>query len=188
VITVLIVLVLLAVLGVAAVVLAVALGARAIGRDATKDLALLPGLSPKVPPSWHGSHDPEARLWRRLRDAVRGVQASDAQYLGAGGTSAGIEHQAVRVEEQLIAVSRIARSLRPPVVAKLENEVATIERLCAEHISQQAGLSSPAAAAELWARPEVAAELDAMSERLDLIAMARQQPETDSQSGATDTD
>lgn len=161
--SVLVVLLLVVVLGAAAVVLAVAVGAMAVGRKAKKEMELVSGTPLPLPDNWHGSHDPEAKLYRRLLRAVRGVQTISASDPTGFGPATAIEQQALRVADQLVATTLITPAMRPRVVAQLESTVSQIEHLCTEVVTRQMGLTDPS----------VVRELDAVAERLDLIDQAR---------------
>ena len=64
-------------------VAAVAIVHRSQQRAITRDNQLMPGHPTRAPSSWAVSHDPEARLHRRLRDAMAALHAVDAMDSGA---------------------------------------------------------------------------------------------------------
>ncbi len=151
-----------AVVGIGAAV-AFVFGAATIGRKAKQDLRLVPGTPARVPDHWFGSHDREAVLYRRLLQAIRGVQTAAGDQPGTSDTVASLEQQALGIEAQLVGVTLIAPTLRTPVLEQLAVTVADVERICSEVVGREAG----------WSRPEVRRQLDDLAERLELIDRAR---------------
>lgn len=52
------------------------LATQRVKADQIRDAALIPGVPTNAPASWAGSHDPEARMHRRLRDALAALRAN----------------------------------------------------------------------------------------------------------------
>ncbi|HEX2577361.1 MAG TPA: hypothetical protein VHK88_13485 [Aquihabitans sp.] len=159
-----------AVIGLVVVVLVVALvvaGVAALRQRSTveREAQLAPGLSTGAPASWAGSHDPEARLHRRLRDALAALRANQA--FDDDGSMLDLrvqlEQEAVALDEQLVATAALPMRVRRDPLEKLTAAVETIEQAVAD----LAGASAETAAARL----RVA--LDDVGTRTDLVAQAR---------------
>jgi hypothetical protein len=138
-------------------------GAKVVERRAKQNMELVPGTPSRVPDNWFGSHDPEPKLYRRLLESVRGVQAMGSDQSGSSETIASMQRQARQIEGQLIGVTHIAARLRPPILEQLEQTVIQIEQIAAAIIGREAG----------WERFEIGQALDALTERLQLIDKAR---------------
>lgn len=138
-------------------------GAVAIGRNSKKSLELVPGTPSGAPAHWFGSHEPEAKLFRRLQEAVKGLHAMGQANPQALETVISVEHQAQRLEDQLVAASHIADRLKPQVIAQLDSAVAQIEEIAASVIGRESGMVNSG----------VKKELDALAERLDVLDRAR---------------
>lgn len=150
-------------------------GAQAVGRNAKKSMELVPGTPARAPANWFGSHEAEAKLFRRLQEAVLGVHAMGQEQPGSFDTVASIERQALRLEEQLLAASHIADRLKPGVIDQLESAVAQIEEIAAAVIGRDAGMLGSG----------VKQELDELAERLQLIDQARAQLDEGDQRGGS---
>jgi hypothetical protein len=126
---------------------------------------LLPGIATSAPASWAGSHDPEARLHRRLRDAMVALRANQAYDLD--GTlldlRVDLEQQAVALDEQLVATTALPVHLRGEPLARIVGAVESIEQAVAD----LAGSTT----AEIGTR--LAVVLDDVRMRTDLVAQAR---------------
>jgi hypothetical protein len=117
---------------------------------------VVPGTDTKAPAEWAGAHTPEARLHRRLRDAVAAVRANpameDAFRMDA---RVSLEQQALAVDERLIAVAALPERVRDEPLASVSAAVDAVE----------------AAVAALVAGPGPASGLDqAMAEVADRVA------------------
>ncbi|CAN5799118.1 hypothetical protein BH23ACT2_BH23ACT2_20140 [soil metagenome] len=126
---------------------------------------LLPGTSTSAPASWAGSHDPEARLHRRLRDAMVALRANQAFDLD--GTlldlRVDLEQNAVALDEQLVATAALPVHLRGEPLARIVGAVEAIEQAVAD----LAGSTT----AEIGTR--LTGVLDDVRVRTDLVAQAR---------------
>jgi hypothetical protein len=121
---------------------------------------VVPGTGTKAPAEWAGAHTPEARLHRRLRDAVAAVRANpameDAFMMDA---RVSLEQQALAVDERLMAVAALPESVRTEPLASVAAAVDAVE----------------AAVAALVSGPEAGRSLDqAMSEVADQVAQLEQ--------------
>jgi hypothetical protein len=121
---------------------------------------VVPGAASKAPAEWAGAHTPEARLHRRLRDAVAAVRANpateDAFMMDA---RVSLEQQALAVDERLIAVAALPESVRAEPMAAVAAAVDAVEAAVASLVS------GPAAEATLeQAMTEVAARVSQMEQ------------------------
>jgi hypothetical protein len=150
---------------VASIAGAVAL-ARSGKRSFTKANEVVPGVSPRAPASWAGEHTPEARLHRRLRDAVAALPRDD---VGVMEARIAIERLALTVDEQLVTVAALPERVRAQPLAQVTAAVEAVEDGVAK-----------VAANELAAHGSTAvdAALATLQERVELLAQAR--PELES--------
>ena len=121
---------------------------------------IVPGTTTRAPAEWAGAHTPEARLHRRLRDAVAAVRANpameDAFMMDA---RVSLEQQALAVDERLIAVAALPETVRSEPLASVAAAVDAVE----------------AAVAALVAGPQAKSTLDrAMVEVADRVALLEQ--------------
>ena len=121
---------------------------------------IVPGTETRAPAEWAGAHTPEARLHRRLRDAVTAVRANptmeDASMMDA---RVSLEQQALTVDERLIAVAALPERVRIEPMASVAAAVDAVE----------------AAVAALVAGPPARSTLDhAMAEVAERVAMLEQ--------------
>ena len=89
---------------------------------------VVPGTTTKAPAEWAGAHTPEARLHRRLRDAMAAVRANpameDAFMMDA---RVSLEQQALAVDERLIAVAALPETVRSEPMASVAAAVDAVE-------------------------------------------------------------
>lgn len=89
---------------------------------------IVPGVPTKAPKAWAGAHSPEARLHRRLRDAVAALQSNASLDDPALMTvRSSIEEQALAVDERLIAAAALPKSHRDQPLRQVERAVQAIE-------------------------------------------------------------
>lgn len=126
---------------------------------------VVPGVKSPAPSSWAGSHSPEARLHRRLRDAVAAVRAAAP----AGGDTAmtapfrdSLEREALALDERLVAVAALPERVRGEPLEQLEGAVEALEDAAAVLTTSMG--SGP------QGLPRTVAD---MSERLRLLGEAR---------------
>lgn len=126
---------------------------------------LAPGLSTSAPTSWAGSHDPEARLHRRLRDAL--VALSTNQAFDHNGSlldlRVELEQQAMALDEQLVATAALPLHLRRQPLERITGAVGVIEQAVADLAASSAG----------EAAVRLDAALDDIRTRTTLVAEAR---------------
>lgn len=132
---------------------------------------VVPGVPTSAPVAWAGSHDPEARLHRRLRDAMTALRSAPAAMDGAGlELRVELEQQALALDDALVAVAAASVAHRAQPLARVEGAVAQLEQAVAD----VAATSADAAASRLEAvvadvarqrvtLEEIRAQLDAPS-------------------------
>ena len=148
---------------VAIVGIGIAVTAGAISKNAKSKNQVAPGMLTPAPDNWFGSHEPEAKLHRRVRDAAAGLRATAASDPTMADTTASIDREAVRLDEQIVAASRMPESHKAEALETLEASVKQFEDMTAGLISRSSGLAAT----------DVPSELDSLAERLDLVAEAR---------------
>ncbi|MDQ4091843.1 MAG: hypothetical protein M3163_16335 [Actinomycetota bacterium] len=145
---------------VASAVVAAAVVVRTNKRKFAEANVVVPGTATKAPAEWAGAHTPEARMHRRLRDAVAALRANpameDAVMVDA---RVSLEQQALAVDERLIAVAALPGRVRAEPLASVASAVDAVE----------------AAVAALTAGPGERTGLDrAMTEVADRVAELEQ--------------
>lgn len=95
---------------------------------------VVPGRPTRAPASWAGSHDPEALLHRRLRDAMTALRANQAFDYDGGllDLRVELEEQALRLDDQLVAVASLARMQRDAPLVAVAASVEMIETAVVE--------------------------------------------------------
>lgn len=149
---------LLVLVAVLAVVGAVAGIAVAQVRRQARDNEVVPGRPTRAPRSWAGSHAPEARLHRRLRDAVRGL--SSLPGIDAA-TRAEVERHVLDLDDRLVAVATLPPDQRGAPLGVLTEQVVAVEEAVGAFATD--GLDGAT---------DAGAGLAALSERLDHLAAA----------------
>ncbi len=132
------------VLFLASAVVAATVVVRAQRKKFAEANVVVPGTSTKAPAEWAGAHTPEARLHRRLRDAVAAVRANpameDAYRMDA---RVSLEQQALAVDERLIAVAALPDRVRAEPLAAVSAAVDAVEAAVAALVAgpdSQSGL------------------------------------------------
>ncbi|MEC3956059.1 hypothetical protein VMT65_23690 [Nocardia sp. CDC153] len=125
---------------------------------------VIPGTPTRAPASWAGSHDPEPRLHRRLRDAMTAVRTANT--LDDGTTivlRAEIEQAALAWDDRLVAIAALPATARAEQRAVATKGVETIEAAVAQYVS----------AATQRTAADVSAGLTAARAQLDIEAEIR---------------
>lgn len=142
---------------------AVALGARRVKQNTLRSQEIAPGQPSAAPLGWAGAHTPEAKLHRRLGDAMSGLRkATESDSLVTANVEV-VEREALKIEGQLVAASHLAPRLKGPAIDELSVAVDQIENVSAQLIQRSAELSAG----------DVKAQLDELTERLQLLDEAR---------------
>lgn len=157
--TVVIVLVLVAV----SAVVAAAAVVRTNRRKYAEANAVVPGVATRAPAAWAGAHTREARLHRRLRDAVAGMRANpvmeDAWMLE---TRVSLEQKALAIDDRLVAAAALPERVRADA---LEGVMVAVEALDAAVACLVAGASEGAERLALeQAMDEVAARVERLAQ------------------------
>jgi hypothetical protein len=133
------------------VVVSLAVAAVAVAASRTrKALAeaneVVPGRKSPAPTNWAGSHDPEALLHRRLRDAMAALRQN--QLFDDDGTllelRVELEQQALLLDERLVALAALPLSIRDEPRAELTADVALIEQAVADLVRTTTASARPA--------------------------------------------
>ena len=142
---------------------ALVVGAQRVKQNARRGQQIAPGTPSAVPLGWAGAHTPEAKLHRRLGQAMSGLRAvTDGDPLVTANVQV-VEREALKIEQKLVAASMMAERLKGPAINELGTAVDQIEDVSAQLIQRSAELSSG----------DVQAQLGELSERLDLLDQAR---------------
>ena len=142
---------------------ALMLGAQRVKQNARRSQEIAPGRRSEAPLGWAGAHTPEAKLHRRLGEAMAGLRnaTNDDAMVAANVTV--VEREALKLEQQLVAASHLAERLKGPAIDELSQAVDQIENVSAQLIQRSAELSAG----------DVRAQLDDLSQRLTLLDEAR---------------
>jgi hypothetical protein len=89
---------------------------------------VVPGVKSAAPASWAGAHSAEAKLHRRLGDAVRAARNNPRLVeLGLSAQTKQIESEALAIDERIVAAAGLPVSHRANAVAALEPNVVALE-------------------------------------------------------------
>lgn len=151
------------------IVVAVIAGAAAIAfrskRSFVESNEIVPGTATRAPTSWAGAHSPEAKLHRRLRDAVLAVRAEPTLTdPGSPGSRAILEQAALDIDDRLIAAAALPATHRDAAIGAVEPAVVALEDAIAK-------LAAPAGAATSQQALDDA--IGAVQSRLIALAEAR---------------
>jgi hypothetical protein len=124
---------------------------------------VIPGVPTKAPKAWAGAHSPEARLHRRLRDAMTALRANRALDEPAlVPVRESLEREALAIDDQLVAAAALPKTVRDGPIQRVADAVDAIEQVVADVVA----LRGPSPADPQRAIEEV-------RERLQLVADAR---------------
>ncbi|OBK13559.1 hypothetical protein [Mycobacterium asiaticum] len=158
-IAVVVILVLAAVLGLTVAVVAIV--GRSQKRALNRDNQVMPGRATRAPQSWAVSHEPEARLHRRLRDAMAALRGADS--VDTGSTivlRADLEQTVLDLDDHLVAVSQLSTVHKGELLKSITTTVQCIENAVARY----------AAAATRPDTSALEADLAAVQRQLDVTA------------------
>lgn len=143
-------------------VVAVATMARSTRQSHLAANQVVPGVPTNAPAEWAGSHSPEARLHRRLRDAVAAMNVNPALAdLAFAEARAMVETEALAVDDRLVAVGALAPHHRAERLPAVDKAVDAIEAVVAEMVDAS------------LATADTEAALAAVRTRLEFVAEAR---------------
>jgi hypothetical protein len=99
-----------------------------IKRGQTIANRILPGVATHAPKEWVGAHSKEAKLHRRLRDAMTSLRAISAIEDGSLlDLRVNLEQEALAVDDQLIAAAALPARVRDEPLSTVEQAVAAVE-------------------------------------------------------------
>jgi hypothetical protein len=128
-------------------------------RAITRANQLIPGRPTHAPRSWAVSHDPEARLHRRLRDAMTALQAANSFDAGSALLlRADLEQTALDLDNHLVAVAQLAPAHKDELFQTITTTVECIESAVARY----------AAATTMPDTAALEADLAAVQRQLDI--------------------
>lgn len=165
--SIILVLVLLVLLAALAGIGFVAFGALAVKRNAAKQLEVVKGVPSKAPPNWVGAHSPEAKLHQRMLAAVAGLRDAAANDATMAGPLAAIEQEAIQLDGELVAVSRLGVDAKSVALTDLEAAVGAIEHVVIRAVSGSAGSRQSSRRASLDQ------QIEAIDDRLEAMRQAR---------------
>lgn len=121
------------VLSVAAIVgFGVALAVRSKQEFATQN-EVVPGRPSPAPANWAGAHTREAKLHRRLGDAVKGAHENPRFVeLGLAPQMAQIDAQALAIDERLVAAAHLPATHKDAAIDAIEAHVVELEQAIAD--------------------------------------------------------
>jgi len=97
---------------------------------------VVPGRKSPAPASWAGAHSREAKLHRRLGDAVRGAHANPRFVeLGLAAQMRAIDAEAMAIDERLVAAAALPVSHRNAAIDALEANVVQLETTIADMVT-----------------------------------------------------
>ncbi len=162
-------------IAIALIVAVVAIGGFAVAlavrgkREYDRSNEVVPGVASSAPSSWAGAHSPEARLHRRLRDAVAALRANpNLEAHGLSRQTADLEREALAIDERLVAAAALPECTRADAVAAFEPLVTTFE----DAVTQLVTSATVADSKELVEQAVTDADL-----RLQALAAARAEVE-----------
>lgn len=124
---------------------------------------IIPGVPTRAPKEWAGAHSPEARLHRRLRDAMEAVRVNagldDASLVDV---RMALEQEALATDDRLIAAAALPKGRREDLIAQVATMVDSIEGLVADLVE----LRGPTVA-------DTEQRIEDLRTRLALVADAR---------------
>lgn len=153
----------LGVLGVCAIGGVYALGATAVGRNNKKQNQVVPGVDSNAPANWAGAHSLEAKLHRRIRDAVAGLHSIAGDDPSMATTIATVDKDALDLDNQLVAATMLAPRFKETAMVELEGAVAQLEEITSHAVSRSARTSERS----------VGEQLDDLAIRLESMRLAR---------------
>ncbi len=124
------------VLAVAAVIgFGVALAVRS-KKEFTEQNQVVPGRPSPAPASWAGAHSREAKLHRRLGDAVKGAHENPRFVeLGLAAQMQAIDAEAMAIDERLVAAAALPAAHKDAAIDPLEANVERLEATIAEMVT-----------------------------------------------------
>ncbi|BAN02718.1 hypothetical protein [Ilumatobacter coccineus] len=105
-------------------------------QEFSKQNEVVPGRKSPAPASWAGAHSREAKLHRRLGDAVKGARQNPRFVeLGLAAQMNSIEAEALAIDERLVAAASLPAAHRDAAIDPLEAHVDELEATIATMIT-----------------------------------------------------
>lgn len=124
---------------------------------------IIPGVPTAAPKAWAGAHSVEARLHRRLRDAMTAVRANRTLDEPAMvEVRDALEREALAIDDQLVAAAALPPRVRDEPLRQVATAVESVEATVAEVVL----LRGPE-------RASTAAAIEQVRTRVALVAQAR---------------
>jgi len=124
---------------------------------------VVPGVRTNAPKAWAGAHSPEARLHRRLRDAMTALRANRALDEPAlVEVREAIQCEALAIDDRLVAAAALPKGVRDEPLRHVAQAVDAVEQAVAEVVIHR----GPGAG-------DTAHALDAVRTRLAMVEAAR---------------
>jgi hypothetical protein len=161
---------------------AVAVLAIEIRRRQRRASQVVPGVGGPAPASWAGAHTPEARLHRRLRDAVAALRAVPGLDAASPGGRAELDRYALALDERLVAVAAVPESVRAPALDRVTADIEALESAAGALTTAVAG-GGPALGDAVRSLSQRMAQLDEARAELDALEAGALPP-----AGETGTD
>lgn len=102
-----------------------------VARDRRRRNQVVPGTDTGAPAGWAGAHTPEARLHRRLRDAVRAARSVDDPDGALLAARVELERAAIAVDRHLVTLDQLPERLSAGRTTTATSAVAAIESAAA---------------------------------------------------------
>ncbi len=141
-------------------------------REFAEQNQVVPGRPSPAPASWAGAHSREAKLHRRLGDAVRGARQNPRFVeLGLAPQMQAIEAEAMAIDERLVGAAGLPTAHRDAAIDPLEQHVVDLEQAIADLVTSisvadsKVQLEAAVSAADI--RLQALAEARAEVERID---------------------
>jgi hypothetical protein len=139
-------------------------------REFRQQNEVVPGVPSAAPASWAGAHSPEARLHRRLRDAVAAAhRAAKVSGVDIDAATARIDVEAAALDDRLVAAAALPASHRAAAVERLDPLVASLEGTVASLVDRVFDSTGP--------RELLEQSLDEADIALEALARARAEVE-----------
>lgn len=146
----------------------VALALRSKQEFATQN-EVVPGRKSPAPASWAGAHSREAKLHRRLGDAVKGARQNPRFVeLGLAAQMTAIEAEALAIDERLVAAAGLPSAHRDAAIDPLEQHVVELETAIVELVTSVSVADS---------KVQLEAAVSAADIKLQALAAARAEVE-----------
>ncbi|MGB3735323.1 MAG: hypothetical protein WA964_10240 [Ilumatobacter sp.] len=134
-------------------------------QEFTEQNEVVPGRRSPAPASWAGAHSREAKLHRRLGEAVKAARSNPRFVeLGLAAQTAAIEAEALAIDERLVAAAALPAAHRNAAIDPLEQHVVDLEATVVELVTSVSVSDS---------REQLEAAVSAADIKLQALAEAR---------------